>query len=115
MDKLIVETFSIEAYEDALNTGIKFPILSIPKTKNTEMINFIISKKIPRMAIHSSKIDYILKEEKRINKDACIFVYTSNEDEFIKKYLSTKLNIIFYTDKWNLKKGLCEGENCNTY
>jgi len=104
-DKLLVEVFSLRSYFKALKSGIKYPVLSVAwfTNKLDEYWPFFMAGKIKMITIpehlihtHSDKLKS-LKE-----KGVVIFVFTSNDKDFILKHGGSTVSG-FYTDSVTYK------------
>lgn len=116
-DRMIVEVFSIKDYQRALAAGVKYPMLSL-RSKDLNDVTKIISQGINMVVSPSANINQFPQQfEKLHHKNICIFVFTSNEEQFIHTALKNKIATAFYTDFWDLDKNQCSSQKelCNTY
>ncbi len=66
------------------------------------------------VAAHATNLKEFSKQfSKLYNKKVCIFVFTSNEEKFIRESFKNKIATAFYVDSWDLiKKGKCTDLGC---
>ena len=113
-NRIIVEIFGRKNYFEAIKKGIKNPLYSasIENTKNE--IDFILDYKIKMISVNS--LDFIknINDYKKLKQEGVIiFVYTSNDLNFIEKnknYIDS-----FYSDFININSMRCESSDCRTY
>ena len=109
--RIMVEVFGRKNYFKSISEGIINPIYSFNHTD----YNFVIKHKIKVIAAHSQDIinnSQIYK--KLVKNNVMVFMYSSNEDEFI----NNNLDILFthvYTDFWNINLAKCISNDCTTY
>jgi len=110
-NRIIVEIFGRENYFLSIKEGIINPMFSA--TIND--YDFILHNNIKLIAIHSN--DLIKNKEmykKLIEKNVFIFVYSTNDKNFIEEHIDINVSG-FYTDFWNFKKNICDNDTCLTY
>ena len=108
--RIIVEIFGQQNYFKAIQSGIKNPMYSA----NLNDIDFIKNYNVKLIAIHTSELqNHYEKYLELKNKGVFIFVYSSNEINFIKKYQSAAT--AFYTDFISPNSPICQASNCKTY
>ena len=109
--RIMVEVFGRKNYFKSISEGIINPIYSFNHTD----YNFVIKHKIRIIAAHSQDIinnSQIYK--KLVKNNVMVFMYSSNENEFI----NNNLDILFthvYTDFWNINLAKCISNECTTY
>ncbi|GAB6011612.1 glycerophosphodiester phosphodiesterase family protein [Viscerimonas tarda] len=98
-NKLLVEVFSYPQYLDALQKGIKYPMLNtINFQKLRKYSPLLIAKKIKMITVPVEMISSCEKELRFLHKyGVTIFAYTSNDKDFILKH-GGKTVSGFYTD-----------------
>lgn len=113
--RIIVEIFGKENYLKAIKNGIKNPLYSASVQHRDKEKEFIEKYKIKMIAISSS--DYIENEDyfKNLKKEkgTIIFVYTSNDHNFVNN--SLEVVDAFYTDFIDINTMKCSSINCKTY
>lgn len=78
-------------------------------------MDYALSKGVDIVVVHSGSLDrYEMELKKLVGQKKCVFVFSSNDEGFIRKNLMST-STMFYTDFWDLKKGKCLGEICSTY
>ena len=109
--RIMVEVFGKKNYFKSISEGIINPIYSF----NHKDYNFVIKHKIKIISAHSQDIinnSQIYK--KLVENNVMVFMYSSNENEFI----NNNLDILFthvYTDFWNINLAKCISNECTTY
>jgi glycerophosphoryl diester phosphodiesterase len=113
-DRLLVEIFSVDDFYEAVKKGIKYPMMSLT---TDAQVKFAVDKKVKMATIHTVDIPKYSNELRQIvGGGGCVFAYSSNEAEFIKKSIADGLITGVYADSWNLQKGSCDSANkCDTY
>lgn len=112
-ERLVVEIFSYNNYFKAIKAGIKNPLLYI--SGSDDDFEFIEDNDVRMISVHTSVIAKKKREfEGLYEQGVRIFVFSSNNAEFIKQHLG-KSATAFYTDFWNIKLGKCENSTCVTY
>lgn len=97
-DRIIVEVFSIKDYHRALAAGIIYPMLSL-HSKDLADVNKIINHGINMVASPVANINQFPQQfEKLHHKNICIFVFTSNEEQFMRAAFNAKIATAFYAD-----------------
>lgn len=115
LDRIIIETFSIDDYIEALKLGLNFPMLSIEAAGGEKILKLAIQNKVPLIALHTSNINnwkkylHILRQQ-----GTCIFSFSTNEAKFIKENMN-EFVFGFYSDFWNIHEQKCDAGICNTY
>ena len=108
--RIIVEIFGQQNYFKAIQSGIKNPMYSA----NLNDFDFIKKYNVKLIAIHTSELqNHYEKYLELKNNGVLIFVYSSNEINFIKKYQSVAT--AFYTDFLSPASPICKVSNCKTY
>ena len=109
--RIMVEIFGKKKYFNAIKQGIINPVYSF----NHKDYDFVIKHKIKIVAAHSQDIiNNSSVYKKLIKKGVLVFMFSSNEEEFIIK----NLDILFthvYTDFWDVKFSKCKSNTCDTY
>lgn len=98
-DQILVETFSYQDYVRALNEGIKYPMLSIGPYRNLRKYwPLILTKKIKIITISVLMLKLYKEDIQYLHdKGIIIFVWTSNDKDFILNYGGVTVSG-FYTD-----------------
>jgi len=113
--RIIVEIFGKENYLKAIKNGIKNPLYSASIQHRDKDKEFIEKYEIEMIAISSS--DYIKNKDyfKNLKKEkgTIIFVYTSNDHNFVNNSLEVVDS--FYTDFIDINTMKCSSINCETY
>lgn len=112
VERIIPETFSVKDYIFAKYYGFQNPIFPFKK------YNFLIGKILNIKLINISYTDFI-KYEKEVHglfdKGINIYVYTSNDENFIKKNIKQKISGV-YTDFWDINLNKCLSKSgCLSY
>ena len=113
-DRIIVEIFGRKNYFEAIKKGIKNPLYSASIENTENEIDFILDYKIKMISV--SSLDFIknFNDYKKLKQNGVIiFVYTSNDLDFIKEnynYVDS-----FYSDFININSMKCESSDCRTY
>ncbi|HXH75490.1 MAG TPA: glycerophosphodiester phosphodiesterase family protein [Bacteriovoracaceae bacterium] len=116
LDRMVVEIFSLADYELAIKEGILHPMLSAGE--NEFKGTFIKDKGVKMLAVHSGLLNKFPELLQSFQQEGmCIFAFSSNEDDFIKKNLKGNKATAFYTDFWDIKNGKCSQTKaeCTTY
>jgi glycerophosphoryl diester phosphodiesterase len=112
VERILPETFSIKDYIFAKYYGFKNPIFPFKK------YNFFIGKILNIKLINISYADFIKYEKqvyKLFNKGINIYVYTSNDENFIRKNINKKISGV-YTDFWDVNLNKCLSKSrCLSY
>jgi len=110
-NRIIVEIFGRDNYFLSIKEGIINPMFS----STISDYNFILENNIKLIAIHSNDlVKNKDKYKKLIKKNVFIFVYTTNNKEFIEEHINVNVSG-FYTDFWNFNKNVCTNDTCLTY
>lgn len=98
-DRLLVEVFSLIDYNNALNEGIRYPMLNISSEQELQRFFQILdSDKVSMITCSVELIEEVpLKLQKLYNRGVNIFAYSSNNIELIKKNIGKTVSG-FYTD-----------------
>ena len=113
--RIIVEVFGQDNYFKAIKNGIKNPLYSASIQHRDKEKEFIEKYEIKMIAISSSDFiknrNYFIELKKE--KGTIIFVYTSNDHNFV----NDSLGVVdaFYTDFINVNTMKCISNNCKTY
>ena len=109
--RIMVEVFGKKNYFNSISEGIINPIYSF----NHKDYNFVIKHKIKIISAHSQDIIYYSQIYKKlVENNVMVFMYSSNESDFI----NNNLDILFthvYTDFWNINSAKCISNECTTY
>ena len=112
IDRIYVEVFGMKDYQKALKAGIKYPMFSLSSHKHIDLVR---QANIPLIVMHSK---FMMEFEKEIqnlfDSGVCIYVYSSNDENFFKKYISHTITGV-YTDFWVINKGNSSEKNGKTY
>lgn len=119
-ERMIVECFSTTDCLDAINLGVRYVAYNIDISNDIAVSSFINGdfKSIGIVTFNAK----LMKEDTRALSNAqkllsfgkVNFVYSSNEDSFIKKHLGTSVSA-FYTDDFSISQKRCISTKCNTY
>lgn len=98
-DRLLIEVFSIKNYHRALREGFKYPMLCI--WNEEQLKNYDPLLKLNTISMITCPIELLQKIPEQLRRlhqrGVNIFVFTSNDPAFIKKYLGNTVTG-FYTD-----------------
>jgi glycerophosphoryl diester phosphodiesterase len=116
-DRIFVEIYSVGAYFRAILSGLRRPVWASFVGRTTEWIEQIkitaLRPKYVTVSAHN-----LLKHqhffEKLSSSGVLIFVYTSNDRQFIADTLKSYRSII-YTDHWDFVANHCAAAACSTY
>ncbi|HWI41319.1 MAG TPA: glycerophosphodiester phosphodiesterase family protein [Verrucomicrobiae bacterium] len=105
LDRLLVEVKGIENYREAVQSGIRHPMLAV----NLDKVPYtsILENGIRFIVIHKKTL---VRHEEELaalrERGVEIFVATTDDAEFIGRYIGRSATA-FYADGWDLLKGGC--------
>lgn len=104
LDRVIVEVFSVEKYQEALAKGIKYPALCIWNDKGMWKQAMQQNIQMVTASVKSADKRSTRKRLKKLRRKGVIILgFSTNDDTFMRKNLH--LFNLYYTDAWNVKTG----------
>lgn len=116
-DRILVEIYSVGAYFRAIHSGLRRPIWASFVGRTTEWIERIkIIALRPKYVTVSARnlVKHRHFFENLSSSGVLIFVYTSNDRQFIENTLKSYRSVI-YTDHWDFVENNCAAAVCPTY
>lgn len=118
-ERLIVEVFGVDEYFDARSSGIRYPMLSLGAALAADgeeaVLSFLATEPVKFAAVSRKDLrrtNGLLSAMRRRN--VCVYVFTSSDPDFLEQRFD---NVVYgaYTDAWDVNRGTCTGEICETY
>jgi hypothetical protein len=114
-----VEVFSVEDFSMARQTGVRYPMLSLRSaladSGEEQIISLMQSRPIKFVAVAYKimrRYESLLRKMRR--NGVCAYVFTLNDSELMKAAFDGPVYGA-YTDGWNVNKGDCNVDECDSY
>lgn len=109
-DRVIVEVFSTQDVALARASGILNPMYSVGNLQAS--IDRILQMPVRHVALSLNSLRRCPGAAKKIvDSGRKVFLYTTDDASFMKRFVGSHVSA-FYTDRWHVGLGRCEGASC---